>query len=269
MRAHQFITDINEDISRRGFLGGLFGAGALGAGGVATKMAADNRDQQDAAEHQREMQRLQSQQQQAQQRNQNFVPSQYRPTLEKMAQQHGITSVGDLSNFLGQVEVETKKWTSPIENMNYSTPQLIASTFKTKFPTPVSAKPFVNNPVALANRAYAGVNGNGDEASGDGWRYRGRGFKQITGRYNYAMVGKWAHPDNPDIYVNNPDLLATNPRESALASIAYYLLRVKVGSTPGQASKRTNPGGLKKKERKDAMDKIQKQLRKQQGATQK
>ena len=77
------------------------------------------------------------------------------------------------------------------------------------------------------------------------------------------MVGRWAHSDNPDIYVNNPDLLATDPRESALASIAYYLMRVKLGSTPQQASYRTNPGGMKTKERKQAMANIQAQLRQQ------
>lgn len=57
------------------------------------------------------------------------------------------------------------------------------------------AETLAHNPEALANAAYARVNGNGDESSGDGWRFRGRGFFQLTGRNNYVLAGKSQDPD--------------------------------------------------------------------------
>lgn len=75
------------------------------------------------------------------------------------------------------------------EGLNYTTPQRIMSTFKGRFANLADAARFVRRPEALANRVYANINGNGDEASGDGWRYPGRGILQLTGRGNYAAVG--------------------------------------------------------------------------------
>ena len=63
-------------------------------------------------------------------------------------------------------------------------------------------------PQKIANRVYSGRMGNGNEASGDGYRFRGRGFLQITGRNNYTALTKWAKANGIDAdYVNNPDLL--------------------------------------------------------------
>jgi predicted chitinase len=59
----------------------------------------------------------------------------------------------------------------------------------------------------------------------------------VTGRYNYALVGKLAHPENKDIYVNNPDLLSTDPKESALASVHYFLHRVGLGASQKKANR--------------------------------
>jgi predicted chitinase len=76
-----------------------------------------------------------------------------------------------------------------VENLHYSTAAHIHQIFPNEFPTVASAEAFVNNPVALGNRAYAHKGGNGDEASGDGFRFRGRGLIQLTGRNEYAEFG--------------------------------------------------------------------------------
>ena len=79
------------------------------------------------------------------------------------------------------------------ENLNYSAPRLL-QVFR-KYFTPVEAQAYAHQPERIANHAYARRNGNGDERSGDGWRFRGRGLVQITGRSNYARYGIDATPD--------------------------------------------------------------------------
>ncbi|GAC1040837.1 hypothetical protein [Rhizobium sp. No.120] len=79
------------------------------------------------------------------------------------------------------------------ENLNYSASGLRA-TFP-KYFTAYQAVAYARQPQRIANRAYANRMGNGNEASGDGWKYRGRGLVQITGRDNYA---KYAIADDPD-----------------------------------------------------------------------
>lgn len=87
------------------------------------------------------------------------------------------------------------------ENLNYSADGLI-KTFSTYF-NPSLAKLYARKPQAIANRVYANRLGNGNEASEDGWRYRGRGYAQLTGKDNYARFGKLIGVD----LVGNPDLL--------------------------------------------------------------
>ncbi|NTG00177.1 hypothetical protein G6L30_08590 [Agrobacterium rhizogenes] len=79
------------------------------------------------------------------------------------------------------------------ENLNYSAAGLLA-TFP-KYFTAAQAVAYAHQPQRIANRAYASRMGNGSEASGDGWRYRGRGLVQITGRDNYAKYGIADDPD--------------------------------------------------------------------------
>ena len=167
----------------------------------------------------------------------SFNPADHLDALKTAAKQAGITAPGDLANLLGQSSHETRSFKRSLEVMNYTTPERIKQVFSSSFPDVKSTIPYVKNPVALANKVYANRLGNGDEASGDGWKYRGRGFMMMSGRDNYRIFGKAAHPENPNIYLNNPELLSTNPTESALSAVVYFLKRVGKGATPKQASK--------------------------------
>jgi putative chitinase len=189
-----------------------------------------------------------------------FIPANYKDQLTKIAQSKGLSKPNDLSSFLGQCQIETASWTKAAENFMYNDPVRIYKVFTSNFPTPKHAEPYIGNQVALANRALSGKNGNGDEASGDGWKYRGRGFIHITGRELYAQAGAAVHPENPSIYINNPELLSSNPKEAALSSIWYFKKKVGLGKSSKHATKVVNPTGLKGKERNQAAQAIKQQL---------
>jgi putative chitinase len=106
--------------------------------------------------------------------------------------------------FLAQCAHESGFFTRWVENLDYRSPQRIRAVFGTRrFPTENSAGIYLRNPQMLANKVYANRLGNGDEASDDGWRYRGRGFLQITGRTNYARCSEGLDLD----LLNHPQLL--------------------------------------------------------------
>lgn len=105
--------------------------------------------------------------------------------LQDACDRFEITSVSRLSCFLAQVAHESGGFNAVKENLNYSA-QGLTGTFHKYFPTVEAAHPYERNPEAIANRVYANRMGNGDEASGDGFKYRGRGLIQLTGHDNYA-----------------------------------------------------------------------------------
>lgn len=106
--------------------------------------------------------------------------------------QPGRFSAGmaDLLAFLPQVLHETGMLESTAENLTYTSPERIAKVWPTRFPTVASAVPFVAAPQKLANRVYANRMGNGNEASGDGHAFRGRGLIMVTGRAAYRRLGE-------------------------------------------------------------------------------
>ena len=111
---------------------------------------------------------------------------------------------------------ETGKKMQPVEeNLNYSASGLL-KTFP-KYFTPMQAASYARAPVRIANRAYANRMGNGDEASGDGWKYRGRGIIQITGKRNYDAFAKWLELDI------NPDDVAINLTLAVKAGVWFWL----------------------------------------------
>ena len=122
------------------------------------------------------------------------------------------------AHFFGQTAHETGGFKAFSENLNYSAKGL-RGVFGKYFPTDAVAKQYERKPQAIANRVYANRMGNGPEASGDGWKYRGRGALQLTGRTNYETFA--AYCNRPDV-MDNPDLVAT---ELAFESAMFFFER--------------------------------------------
>ncbi len=124
-----------------------------------------------------------------------------------------ITNSLRLAHFLAQCSHESEDFTVVYEDLDYSAEALMA-TFPSYFPGQLSAS-YARNPAKIGARVYANRMGNGDEASGDGYTFRGRGYIQLTGKSNYASFGKFTGEDT----VANPDLVAT---QYPLASAGFF-----------------------------------------------
>lgn len=109
--------------------------------------------------------------------------------LNDAFQRFDINNPQRISVFLAQVAHESGELGRIVENLNYTAKRLI-DVWPNRFPTLEKAVHYERNPQRLANYVYANRLGNGNEASGDGWRYRGRGILQITGRGNYQTTGQ-------------------------------------------------------------------------------
>lgn len=123
---------------------------------------------------------------------------------------HGIDTVEKKAAFLAQISVESADFNNTEENLNYSAERL-HKVWPRRFPTIDSVKPYAHNSEALGNHVYANRLGNGDEASGDGYLFRGRGLIQTTGRSNYRATG----------YENRPEDLA-NPSVAADSAAQFW-----------------------------------------------
>ena len=116
-------------------------------------------------------------------------PNVWTPALASAFQASDMMTPRRAASALGQFSVEAGPAFKEItENLFYTSAARISAVFPREFPTLASCQGYMANPEALANRAYAGKLGNGDEASGDGWRYRGRGLIQITGLDGYTAL---------------------------------------------------------------------------------
>jgi putative chitinase len=122
-----------------------------------------------------------------------------------------------IASFLAQCGHESAGFTVLQENLNYSAEGL-NKIFHKYFPTLESAQPYARHPEMIANRVYANRMGNGDEHSGEGYRYRGRGPIQLTGKDNYAACSDFLFQD--DTLLQNPDMLL-DP-EYALHSACWF-----------------------------------------------
>ena len=96
-----------------------------------------------------------------------------------------ITTVERVAAFLAQCGHESADFTTLKENLNYSAEGL-SKVFPKRFPTVAAAQPYNRNPEKIANKIYADRMGNGPEASGEGYKFRGRGAIQLTGKENYS-----------------------------------------------------------------------------------
>ena len=124
-------------------------------------------------------------------------------TMKKAMEFYKLTPVR-AAHFFAQTAHETGGYKLFSENLNYSA-QGLQGIFGKYFPGNLEES-YARNPEKIANRVYASRMGNGDEKSGDGWKYRGRGALQLTGKDNYAAFAKYLQ--KPEI-MTNPDLVAT------------------------------------------------------------
>ena len=119
-----------------------------------------------------------------------------------------------LAHFLAQAGHESGGFKAINENLNYGAKGLLGI-FKKYFPTEQKALLYERKPEKIANLVYGGRMGNGIEATGDGWKFRGRGYIQLTGKDNYTAFDKVVTED----IITNPDLVAT---KYPLLSAAWF-----------------------------------------------
>mgnify|MGYP003340487537 FL=1 len=142
------------------------------------------------------------------------VPDTVIAQIPEVMQKFGIDTPVELAHFLAQCGHESGGFRVVNENLNYSAKGLLGI-FKKYFPTAVLAEQYQRKPEKIANRVYASRMGNGDEASGEGFKFRGRGYIQLTGKSNYTAFGKAIGVD----IAANPDLVAT---KYPLLSAAWF-----------------------------------------------
>jgi putative chitinase len=142
----------------------------------------------------------------------------YLEPLNMCIEKYNLSTPQRLGMFLAQTAHESASYNVVIENLNYKADQLLA--VFGKYFDEESAKEYARHPERIANRVYANRMGNGPEESGDGWKYRGRGIIQITGKDMYAYLSKKMAYD----FVNEPDAL-TRPFAAVLSAGEFWISR--------------------------------------------
>jgi putative chitinase len=132
--------------------------------------------------------------------------TQYCEAVNACLQRYEINTPLRAAHFLAQIAHESGGFRYVEENLNYSE-NALKSVFGKYFKDNALASDYARRPQKIANRVYANRMGNGSEGSGDGWRYRGRGLIQLTGKSNYTQ---YADARQVDV-VQTPDLVATEP----------------------------------------------------------
>jgi putative chitinase len=127
------------------------------------------------------------------------------------------------AHFFAQTAHESGGFKAFSENLNYGAKGL-RGIFGKYFPTDALARAYERKPEKIANRVYANRMGNGDEASGEGWLFRGRGSLQLTGKFNFKAFSDYI--GRPDV-MTNPDLVAT---ELAFESALWFFDKNKLWS---------------------------------------
>lgn len=132
--------------------------------------------------------------------------------LNETFQRFDISTPVRQASFIGQCGHECANFKVLEENLNYRAETLM-KLWKSRFPTIEIANEYARNPKKIANKVYSSRMGNRDEASGDGYRFRGRGCIQLTGHANYFHAGQACGED----FVMQPDLVAT-PKYAAMTA---------------------------------------------------
>lgn len=142
-----------------------------------------------------------------------FAPtanSEVYPALLAACKEFEINTPRRVRHFLAQLAVESVHFTRLSENLNYSAKRLV-EVFPSRFPNINAAINFANSPVALANKIYGGRMGN---SMNEGYKFRGRGYIQLTGKENYQKAGKALGLD----LINNPDLASVHKNAARIAA---------------------------------------------------
>lgn len=142
------------------------------------------------------------------------IPDSVLSQIPNVIEKFGIDNVIKMSHFLAQCAHESGNFRVTQENLNYSKEGL-RKIFGKYFPNDEIAGLYARQPEKIANIVYANRMGNGDKASGDGWKFRGRGYIQLTGKNNYTEFSVAIG----DACTAHPDIVAT---QYPLASAAWF-----------------------------------------------
>lgn len=140
----------------------------------------------------------------------------FAPHLDAAFLRFNIKTKEQRAGFLAQAMHESEDLSDLDEDFIYTRADRICEVWPRRFPTLADAAPFVRKPELLANTVYSNRLGNGDISSGDGWRYRGRGIFQLTGRANYMAAGEALNRP----YKYQPELVAEVP--DAVLTAGWY-----------------------------------------------
>jgi putative chitinase len=157
------------------------------------------------------------------------IPDSVINQIPEVAAKFGVNTPMRLAHFLSQTGHESGGFRVTTENLNYSAKGL-CGIFK-KYFTPESAAEYQRKPEKIANIVYTNRMGNGNQASGEGYKFRGRGFLQVTGKNNYEALSKDMSVD----FINNPDLVA---KEYALASAGWFFKKTNLLAVCDQGASR-------------------------------
>lgn len=140
-----------------------------------------------------------------------LVPKHLQDYFKETIERYNINTVFRCTHFLAQIMHESQDFKHKEENLNYSEQGLLL--VFPKYFNQSNVKEYVKNPQKIANKVYANRLGNGDELSGDGWKYRGFGFIQTTGKFNQLKV-------MGELGLNNPEQLKED--RNAMLSAGYF-----------------------------------------------
>ena len=159
----------------------------------------------------------------------NSYVSQWYEAISSILPEYEINTPQRVAAFLAQCAHESGGFVFLKENLNYKAPSL-RKVFPKYFPDDATASAYANKPERIANRVYANRMGNGDESSGDGWRYCGRGLIQLTGKDNYQAFANYIN--RPEV-MHDPDLVAG---ELCFESALWFFDRNKLWSICDQGT---------------------------------
>ena len=146
-----------------------------------------------------------------------YIPQHVLNQIPSVVEKFGINTPLRLSHFLAQCGHESGGFKIVNENLNYSTKGLM-TTFKKYFPNEILAEQYQRKPEAIASKVYGNRMGNGPESTKEGYKFRGRGYIQLTGKENYIAFGKSINED----LTKNPDKVAT---DYPLLSAAWFFTK--------------------------------------------